>query len=148
MLRAVIAVIGAYIVMSVAFALILTVAFFALGTDRAYQAGTYNISNIWIGVLAVAGLVAALIGGFACAKFAKAGSSAPIGLFALVFVAGVATAIYLGIKADPGPRAGDVSVFDAPKLSVQPTWYTWASIPITLAGVFVGASLGCKKKAT
>jgi hypothetical protein len=39
----------------------------------------------------------------------------------------------------------EVSTLEAASKSVQPTWTNWANIPIGMAGVLAGASLGRKK---
>ncbi len=39
----------------------------------------------------------------------------------------------------------EVSTLEAASKSVQPSWTNWANIPIGMAGVLAGASLGRKK---
>lgn len=145
MLRSILSVIAGYVVMALAVIVIFSVAFIAIGPDRAYQPGTYLVSGLWLGIWAVGSIIAALIGGFVCAKIDKPAGKGPIALAAVVLILGTLSAIFTGARPDPGPRPAEVSTFEAASKSVQPIWTNWANIPIGIAGVLAGASLGRKK---
>ena len=73
MMRQVLAVVVGYVVMFAMVFATFTNAYFAMGTDRAFRPGTYDISVLWIVVSVVLSLIAAAVGGFICAKLSKGG---------------------------------------------------------------------------
>ncbi len=64
MLRAIGSVVVGYLTMAVIVFGGLTVAYISLGADRAFEPGGYDISKVWLSVMFVVGVVAALAGGF------------------------------------------------------------------------------------
>ena len=143
--RAILAGVVGYLVMAIAVMAIFTAAFVALGVDRVFQPGTYEISTLWLGVWGVGTVLAGLIGGFVCAKIARAGSRAWIGLSVAMVLLGVLSAVMAGTRPDPGPRGPDVRVVDAAQKAKQPAWTAWAQIPMGIAGVALGARLGGRR---
>jgi hypothetical protein len=143
--RSILAGVAGYLAMFVFIMVFFTVAFVVIGTDRAFQAGSYDISTLWVGVWAIGTIVAALLGGFVCAKVAKAGSRAVVGLAVAVVVLGVLSAVMSGAREAPGPRAADVPVIEAAGKAVQPVWMPWANIVVGVVGVLAGGRLGAKK---
>ncbi|HRJ49357.1 MAG TPA: hypothetical protein PKU91_02415, partial [Phycisphaerales bacterium] len=71
MFRAIAGVIVGYIVMGLIVFVGLTAAYFALGADRAFMPGSLVISGLWVGVMVVVGIVAAIAGGAVCALIAR-----------------------------------------------------------------------------
>ena len=70
------AVILGYVVMfAVAFAAF-SIAFLIVGTNGAFEAGSYDVTVLWLIISFVLGLIVAVAGGYTCATVAK-GSKAP-----------------------------------------------------------------------
>lgn len=141
MLRAILGVIVGYIAMAVVVIAAFSVAFIVIGNDRAFQPGTYDVTPLWLAIMFVVSLIAAVLGGVACSLIAKRGSKAPAGLAVLVVVLGAWSAYSSTTRPDPGPRAADVPVFEAAQQAKQPLWVA-AAIPVVgVVGVMVGAAL-------
>ena len=139
MLRSIGAVIAGYVVMALFVFLTFSGLYLAIGADRAFRPGTYEVSGLWIGASIVLGLVAAYLGGRVCAAIAK--RPGPPRFFAgLVLVLGLAT----GWKAfdetkGSGPRTADVPTLDAMEHAEQPPWFALLNPLILFAGVLAGA---------
>jgi len=143
--RAILAVIGGYVLMFVAVLVSFAVAYLVLGADGSFKEGTYDITVLWGGVSIVLGLAAAVAGGVVAAMIAKKGSNAPKVLAGVVLVVGlVFSAIQLtSDRPDPGPRVGEVGFNDAMMKAEQPTWFTFMTPVLSAVGVLVGAGLCC-----
>lgn len=141
MLRSILAVILEYIVMFAVVVVGLSAAFIALGTDRSFQPGTYDITPLWGGIMMGIGLLAALIGGVGCALIARRGSKAPVGLAVFVVIMGVLSAVMAMGAEDPGSRAADVPTFEAASKAQQPMWTLVANPVVGVIGVLLGAKL-------
>jgi hypothetical protein len=70
----------------------LTVAYLAMGTERAFQPGSFEVTGAWLAVMFVVNIAAALVGGFVCAAIAPS-PKAPIALAVVVLVLGLLSAI-------------------------------------------------------
>lgn len=128
----------------------LTAAFFALGLEKIYKPGVYEVSTTWILVSIVVGLAAALIAGVTCAKIANA--TKPAFVLALVmFVLGIGMVfVEMGKDHTPQPRTGDAQMFDAMSKTTQPVWVAMLNPVIGAVGVIAGAFVamgGSQKKA-
>lgn len=141
MLRAIIGGIAGYIVMFAIVLVGLSVAFMVMGQDKAFQAGTYDITMLWAGVMLAVGIVAAVLGGVACMMIAMKGSKAPVGLAVFVLVMGGLTAVMAFGAEDPGPRLADTETFEAASKAQQPVWTLIANPLIGAVGVILGAKL-------
>ena len=141
MLRAILAVLVGYLVMSLAVFALFWVAYLALGPERVFQPGTYFVSAVWIAASLVVTLLAAVAGGYACA--ALGGSGAAKGLAGLVLVLGLAFAIpVLDPAKDPRPIAREPNTpnLEAMTNGRQPVWVALSLPFIGAAGALVGAS--------
>jgi len=122
MLKSIVGVIVGYLVMMfVAFAAY-TAAYLGLGADRAFEADTYALSGIWIGLVIAITIIAGLIGGLTCAAISKsrtAGLVFALIVFVLSFVFELPN-----LKKDHTPvaRAGDVSNMEAMGKAQPPVW--------------------------
>ena len=67
MLRAAGAVILGYVVMVVIVFATLTGSYLAMGSEKVFQPGTYEVTSTWLVVMIVFSLVAAIAGGWVCA---------------------------------------------------------------------------------
>ncbi len=91
----------------------LTIAYLILGKDRAFQPGVYDLTTMWIAIVLIVGMVAAIIGGWVCALIARSFGAAKV-LALVVIVLGLLMAIP-AFTAEPQtePRSADVSSMDA-----------------------------------
>jgi len=142
MLRAIGSVIVGYLVMAVITFCSLTGAFFALGADRAYEPGVFDVSKLWMAVWVVVGVVAALAGGWVCRAIAKT-NTPPRVLAGIVLVLGTLMAV-MAMNAPPTSevRPPDLGVMDAMTKARAPTWMNFANGLIGFAGVLVGGGMG------
>lgn len=146
MLRKILGVILGYIVMAVFIFMTFSGFYLAIGADGAYNPGTYDVSILWISVSSVLGLVAAIIGGYICAKIAGDRRTAII-LAGIVLGLGIALGIMQAMAPVPPEevRTGDVSNFDAMQKSRQPVWLAFLNPLIGAVGIYIGGGLGGKK---
>lgn len=143
--RKILAVILGYVAMAVVVMGGLTAAYLAMGADGAFEAGSYQVTSTWIVVWLVTSVVAAVAGGFVCAKIGKS-KGAVVSLLILVGVFGAAnTAMQMNkeIPAEDMIRAGDTPNFEAMTKARAPTWMYITEPMIGLFGALVGATLGC-----
>lgn len=123
----------------------LTAIYLALGPDTVFEAGTYEVTGIWIGVWAATSVVAGVAGGFVCAKIGKA-KGPVISLVVLIGVLGAVNSGYMMTKEAPAEdliRVGDTPFNEAMMNAQAPTWMFVAEPLIGMVFAMVGASLGC-----
>ncbi len=143
MIRAIVAVIVAYVVMFLLIFLTFTGIYLLLGADRAFRPGSYEASNLWLGIAFGVNLIVAIIGGLICAAIAK-GGKAPLALAIVVFVLGLLLAIpsLMAQKANPNMvRTGSVSNLEAMQRAREPTWVPFTFPFIGAIGVLIGGKL-------
>lgn len=142
MVRAILGVIVGYVVMALLVFSALTVADLAMGANAAFNAGTFEVSLMWIVISFVLSLIAALIGGYTCALISR-GRTAPQVLAGLVFVLGLILAIpaVKGKDTRPNVRSGDVPNMQAMQNARTPTWVALINPIPGAAGVLIGSSL-------
>lgn len=130
MIRMIAGVVVGYLVMAVLIFGSLTAAYLALGTDRVFAPGSYNVSELWLAVNIILSTLAAVIGCTVAAVVAGR-SKAALVLCGVMLVLGLAMAVgqMASPRPDPGPRDGAVANLDAMMKARQPTWYMFA-IPI------------------
>lgn len=141
MLKSIVGVIVGYLVMMcVAFA-IYTAAYFGLGTDRAFEPGTYALSGIWIGLVIAITFIAGLLGGLTCAAISKSRTTGLV--FALiVFVLGFVFELPNIMKDHtPVARTGDVSNLDAMGKAQPPVWLCLLNPFLGGAAVLMGTRM-------
>jgi hypothetical protein len=131
-----------YVVMIVAVFATFSVAYLAMGVDRAYQPGSYEASGLWIAVSFVLGFIAAMAGGYVCTAVAQS-RKGPRALAWVVIVVGLlmAVGIMMAPKKDAAGRSGEVSAVEAMQKSVAPTWVAFLNPFLGAAGVLIGAGL-------
>ncbi len=118
-----------------------TVLYSILGTEGAYEPGTYEVSMSWIIPTLVLGFLAAIGGGFICR--AISGNLNVVTIFAgLILIAGLALAV-LQASTDRliEPREGDVPTAEAMQKSIQPLWVAIANPLIGAVGILLGGRL-------
>jgi len=145
MLRAIGSVIVGYLVMAVIVFGGLTGAYLAMGTEKAFQPGVYDVSMLWTVVMFVVGVVAALLGGWVCRVIAKS-QTPPKVLAGIVLLLGIAMTIpTMGAAPPADPRPASLSNLEAMGKARTPVWVGFANAVIGCAGVLVGASV-CRGK--
>jgi len=147
MLRTVGSVILGYIVMAAFVFLSFSLVYVAMGPDRAYQPGTYEVSGLWVVVSFVLSFIAAVLGGWVCVLVARTQLGPQI-LAAAILVFGLVLAVMeLGsAPADlPTVRDASVGVMEAMRDSQSPTWINFVTPFVAVVGILVGASLVGKK---
>lgn len=144
MLRNIGGVVVGYILMALTVFLTFSAAYLLMGTSGAFKPDTYEVSNLWLATSFVLSLVAAVVGGYACAAIARRGR-APLVLALLVVVLGLLAAIPALRAANSGrdrlTRPAEVSNMEAMQNAVQPGWVALLNPFIGAAGVVLGASL-------
>ncbi|MBD3162339.1 MAG: hypothetical protein GF346_08350 [Candidatus Eisenbacteria bacterium] len=140
MLRNVAAVVVGYVVIFVVVFVLFAIAFAALGPDRAFQARSFETSGFWIAVTLVVSFLAAILGGFVARRIAPH-SRGPLALALFVLILGLGMAAFQlsAPYEDPGPRTGDIGMFDAMNQARQPDWITLANPILGFVGVLIGA---------
>jgi hypothetical protein len=139
MLKSIVAVIVGYVVMFVTVFVLLSSAYLGMGTERAFQPGSYEVSVAWLAVMLMVSALAAVVGGKVCRLIAR-GDRAVYALGGLVLVLGLLSAIpaLTATGAEPKPRTGDVANLEAMMNAKQPAWVALLLPVIGVAGVFVG----------
>jgi hypothetical protein len=147
MLRTVGSVILGYIVIAAFVFLSFSLLFVAMGPDRAYQPGTYEVSALWVVVSIVLSFIAAVLGGWVCVLVARTQLGPQI-LAAAILVFGLVLAVMqLGsAPADlPTVRDASVGVMEAMRNSRNPTWINFVTPLVAVVGILAGARLVGRK---
>ena len=142
MLRIIGSVILGYAVMAALVFATFTLAYFAMGADKAFQPGTYDVTPLWLAVSFVLSLIAAVFGGKVCASVGRK-SSAVNGLVGLVLILGLLSAVpAFTTSSSVIVRAGDVPNLEAMMNAKEPAWF---ALLLPVIGV-VGVKIGGKSK--
>jgi len=139
MLRIIGGVIVGYLSMFVVVFVSLTAAYLGMGADRAFKPGLYEVTGLWLAVMFVVSIVAALVGGKVCALIAKS-PKAVFALAGLVLVLGLLSAIptLTAPAGEPKPRTGDVPNAEAMMSAKQPAWVALLMPVIGVVGTLAG----------
>ncbi len=144
--RTIAAVVVGYVVMALLIFVTFTLAYLAMGTERAFMPSSYNPTGLWLAASFALGLLASVVGGYVCAAIATS-SKAPKILAGVVFVLGLLMAIpAITAKESPKVRTSEVSNMDAMMNAVQPTWVTLLNPFIGVGGTLLGASFKRPRK--
>lgn len=145
MIRKILGVIIAYVVMFICIFLLFSTAYFAMGSDRAFEPGSYQPTLLWDITAFILGFIAAVIGGVVAAVIGK--GNTPKILAVLVLVIGMAAAIATAVMEKPNEaRTGNVTNFDAMMKAQEPVWVAFVNPVIGVIGVLVGGSLRKNKE--
>ncbi len=138
MLRALGGALLGYLVIGVTVFLGLTVGYFALGPERAFREGVYEVSALWAVVSLVVGVGAAILGGWVARRVADS-AHGPLLLAGLLLVLGLAMAIPV-ILAEPSAatRPDGVGAMDAMQQARTPAWLALLNPIVGVAGVLLG----------
>ncbi len=141
--RLILAVVLGYAVMFVAVFLTFSGAYVAMGTERAFQPGSYEPTAVWVTLSFFLGFLAAVAGGYTCVAVARKMPPA-LALAALVIAIGLASAGAMMMRppdARPTVRTGEVSNLEAMQNARPPLWVAFLNPFLGAAGVLLGARL-------
>ena len=141
MLKGLLAVILGYIVMALVVGVATVGAYAAIGPDRAFQPGNYEVSTLWLAVCFAFSLIAAIAGGFVCNRVSGPGAAKV--LAALVLIAGILLALpTLNTANDPRPtlRLPETPTLEAVQNQRQPPFAAFGFPVIGAIGVLIGGS--------
>jgi hypothetical protein len=140
-------VIVGYVVIAVLTFMTFSAFYLAIGADRAYNPGTYDVSLIWIAGSGVLTLLAGIAGGYIC-KSVSGDRGTAVVLAGIVLGLGIAVASLQATAVRPPKevRTSAVSNFEAMKKSQQPIWYLFASPVISAAGIIIGGGAVAGRK--
>lgn len=138
MVKAIVSIVVGYIAFTCVMFGLMTVLWFAVGMERVFQPGTFQITPLWIALALLVALIAGTVGGFVCSAMSK--SAGVVKVFAaIVFVLAVIMCIP-AMKADqtPKPRTGDIKMMDAMQQGQAPIWMHLSSSALCGLGVLLG----------
>jgi hypothetical protein len=144
MLRSIVGVVIGYLAIVAIVFVTFSIAYLSMGTGRAFQPGTYDVSLLWVAVSLILGFVAAMVGGVVC-KAISGRSGSCKALAGLVVVLGFLMAIPAVTAAKPASqpvRAATVSNLEAMRQAQQPAWLALVNPILGAAGVLVGGRRG------
>ena len=138
MTRTVVSVILGYVVMFVIVFVTLTASYLVLGMEKTFQPGTFNVTPLWIFVMLVFSLLAAIVGGKVCRMISNRKIASAL-LVALVVVLGLVSAVpALYAVEGNAVRTGDVSNLQAMMNAKEPKWVSVLLPVIGVIGVLIG----------
>lgn len=143
MLRLLGGVIAGYATMFLLVFCTFSIAYLAMGADGAFNPGNYEPSVLWIAVSLPLSVVAAVLGGWACARIGRHPRAVPA-LAALVFAVGILSAIPAFMnRPDPRPtvRDGSVGNMEAMMNARQPAWISLLMPVIGAGGALAGGRM-------
>ncbi len=146
MIRAILSVIIGYVALFIWVMATMTGAWFALGSDFAYDQGTYDASTGWSVVSLVLGVIGAVIGGLVTASIARTATPAKV-LAGIVLVLGLVTAVAYQMgdaTADEAAQAvpvDDLGVWQAASTTQPQAWYSYSLPFVGCAGVLLGGRI-------
>jgi hypothetical protein len=139
--RKIAGVVAGYVVMFVAVFAAFSIAFVALGADRAFKPGSYDVTGLWLAVSTALSFVAALLGGWVAAAIGR-NAQVPRLLAVVVVVLGVLLAIpSLNAPRPDVPRTDDVGNADAMMNARQPPAVALLNPVIGAVGVLAGGRM-------
>jgi ABC-type transport system involved in multi-copper enzyme maturation permease subunit len=150
MLRAILGVVGGYLVIIVLVFAGLSAAYLGMGANGAFEPDRYDVTTKWVLVMFGVGFLAAILGGYACAAISRL-SKPPLVLAGVVIVFGVLMAIPSMMTSShelPMIRDADVGNFEAMEHAQTPLWVALLNPLLGSAGVFAGARLRGNRNVT
>jgi hypothetical protein len=138
MIRGILGVIFGYIVLFAVTFIALTATYIALGQDRTFLPGSYELTSLWLMVQAVVVLVSAVIAGKVCRVVSGRGWAVYFFAFSLLILS-LALAIPTLFAAEgTAPRSGEVSNLQAMASGRAPKWFALLSPLLSAGGVLIG----------
>jgi hypothetical protein len=135
--RLIAAVVVGYLAMSAFVFTTFSLAYLAIGAERAFKPGSYEVSALWLVGSFALGFVGALAGGWVCAAIGRS-ARAVKALAVVVVVLGIALAVpaMLG-RSTPAPRSAAVGNMEAMQRAQTPRWVALLNPLVAVAGVLI-----------
>ncbi len=135
-------VVAGYVVMLAVVFGLMSLAWMVLGAEGAFQPGTFQVTGTWIALSIVVALLAAVAGGWTCARIAPDPRAIRL-LVGLVVVLGVIFAIPVltAPAGPPTPRPEGLAMMEAMKQGVQPAWVALLNPALGAIGALIGSRL-------
>jgi hypothetical protein len=141
MLKSIVGIIVGYLVMAFVAFIAYTAAYLGLGADRVFEADTYALSGIWIGLMIAITLIAGLLGGLTCAAISKNRTTGLV-FAVIVFVLSFVFALPNIMKDHtPVARTGDVPNLQAMTMAQPPAWLCILNPILAGLGVLMGTRM-------
>jgi hypothetical protein len=139
MLRLIGSVVAGYVIMFLVVFVALTAAYLGMGADRAFRAGVYDVTGLWLAVSLVVSIVAALAGGWTARRVAR-DVRGPWVLAGVVLVLGLAMAApaLFGDAPAVAVRTGATGNLEAMQQAQTPLWVLLLNPFIGAVGALVG----------
>jgi hypothetical protein len=145
MIRNILAVVAGYLSMMVAVFILLTAAYFAFGTERAFEPGSYRTSFIWCIASLVLGLPAAVLGGWICSRIAASSWAVSALVFLVVALGALIAVPTFSSQPAATPRPADVPNLEAMTKAQTPSWVALLNIVVGAGGVYLGGRCCARK---
>ncbi len=135
-------VVAGYVVMLAVVFGLMSLAWMVLGADGAFRPGTFEVTGTWIAASIVVALLAAVAGGWTCARITPDPRAIRL-LVGLVVVLGVIFAIPVltAPAGPPAPRPAGLAMMEAMKQGVQPAWVALLNPALGAIGALIGSRL-------
>jgi len=132
-------VISGYLAMAFTLFVALTIAYVAMGADRAFGAGVFQVTLLWAIVSLLVGFAAALVGGrVARAVSGRIEGPRWLALFVIVLGLGLALMIAISGDGDSAARTDLVGPFQAMRVAQTPLWAALLNPFVGAVGVLLG----------
>lgn len=141
MLKSILGVIVGFVVMWIFSFAIFSCAFLALGTERVFEADSYDISTIWVVCMIVLGFIGGIVGGLVCAAISKS-KGACTAFVGIMLALGLIAAILTKMKEHPvANRPGDVPMLEAMQKAQTPIWLCFVNPFVCAGGILLGVRM-------
>jgi hypothetical protein len=135
------AAVAGYVAMFAVAFVLFSIMWAILGSERAFQPATWDITGAWIVGSIGLGLLVSMAGGATASKLGDGKQSVAI-LVGLVLLMGVLAA--LPEASSGAPRPPEIGILDAMSQAKQPTWLLWLNPLFGVVGVLLGAKLASR----
>jgi hypothetical protein len=131
-----------YVVLFIVMFVTCTTLYLAIGTDRAFQPGSYQVSMLWIVGSTVMSVIASLIGGYVASLVGKGQTAVAVLVIIILVMGAIAAAMVMFAPETAGSRAADVPNMEAMTKAQTPLWIAVLSPIIAAVSAVVGGRLG------
>lgn len=141
MLRSILGGIVGYIALFIFVFATFSITYLALGTERAFEPGSYQVSMLWIAISTVLGFAGAVVGGYVASLVGR-GSGGVMALTVILLLMGIVTiAMIMSSPAADAIRNADVPNLEAMGKAQTPLWVAILNPIIGIIGIQIGGRL-------
>lgn len=136
------AIVGYVAIFAMVFGL-MTASWFAVGVERTFRPGSWEVTALWNALLLIAAVIAAVVGGYVTATIAK-DRRGPYVLIGIVVILGLLLALPALTGQGPtatGPRPAALPMLEAMQNGIQPAWVALLNPVLGAVGVLLGMRL-------